>query len=235
MSPIKIVICDDEYTSITQNKNILTGYLEARGIPYELDCFDDGMMCLEHLAQHPVDLLLLDIFLNAGQMGTELARQLRRFNQEAKLIFLSSSNEFATESFEVNASYYLLKPLTPEKLAKAMAKCGITVTDIQIDTGREVISLNPAAVVALEAQNKYTVVYTVNGPLRFLCPLAKFTERLHEPDFLSTHRSFVINLRQVAYYDEDYFYMSNGFKAPMTSKNSKALRDAYIKWAINNV
>ncbi|MBQ5758513.1 MAG: response regulator transcription factor [Schwartzia sp.] len=160
------------------------------------------------------------------RLGTKLARSLREFNPTAKLIFLSSSNEFATESFAVDASFYLLKPLTPEKLETTMARYNLASAEITVDTGREVISINPQAVMVLEMQNKYTLVRTVNGLIKVISPLSNFADLIQRADFLMTNRSFVINLQYVDRLENDRFIMKDGFNVPITIRNIKAIRGA---------
>lgn len=235
MNPVKVVICDDDYQTIVNTKDILTEYLETHSIPYELQCFDDGELCLEHLQHHDADLIFLDIYLQDDQLGTELARSLREFNPTAKLIFLSSSNDFAAESFAVDASFYLLKPLTREKLETAMARCNLASAKITVDTGREIIAINPQAVTVLEVQNKYTFVHTVNGVMKVISPLSKFAELIQRPDFLMTNRSFAINLQYVDRLEDERFIMKDGSSVPITIRNIKAVREAYMEWVINNV
>lgn len=53
-------------------------------------------------------LLLLDILM-PGFTGIQAAREIRTFDSETKIIFLTSSPEFAVESYGVDAFYYLLK------------------------------------------------------------------------------------------------------------------------------
>lgn len=135
----------------------------------------------------------------------------------------------------MDASFYLLKPLTPEKLETAMARYNLTSAEITVDTGREVLSINPQAVMVLEVQNKYTLLRTVNGLIKVIGPLSKFADLIQRADFLMTNPSFVINLQYVDRLENDLFIMKDGFNVPITIRNIKAIRDAYREWVINNV
>ncbi len=52
--------------------------------------------------------------------GIELAKEIRSFDRAAQIIFLTSSPEFAVESYSVKASNYLLKPVSTELLAASL-------------------------------------------------------------------------------------------------------------------
>ena len=64
------------------------------------------------------DRVILDIFMG-GVTGMDVAREIRRSDREVKLVFCTTSNEFASESYEANACYYLHKPLEKGRV-KAM-------------------------------------------------------------------------------------------------------------------
>ena len=62
------------------------------------------------------DLIFLDIYMG-GITGMDTAKELRQLGASAPVIFLTTSPDFAVESYEVNAAGYLLKPIQLEKLS----------------------------------------------------------------------------------------------------------------------
>ena len=54
------------------------------------------------------DIVFLDIYMN-GITGIETAKKLRETDNQSKIIFITTSNEFASESYEVKAYEYLIK------------------------------------------------------------------------------------------------------------------------------
>ncbi len=81
----------------------------------------DGQEALDYLEDHQVDLILTDIYMPFIN-GMELIRRVRLTNNYCKVIFLTGYNEFdyAKEAIELEASKYLLKPITKEELTKAL-------------------------------------------------------------------------------------------------------------------
>lgn len=237
MKNIKIVICDDELQHVIDTKELLEDYLADLGFQTDIATFTEAETCLNYLECHHVDLIFLDIFLDNDQLGTSLALKLRQHNQKSKLIFLSTSNEFATESFAAQASYYILKPLTREKLDQALACCNLKTIpqEIRIDTGRNILCLDPSKVIAIEVQNKYTFIHTTIGVIKEYCSLSKLFDYFQEPDFLMIHRSFIINLNHVKHLEDDTFVMSDGFRAPIKTRGSKAIRDYYMRWLFKHM
>lgn len=236
MQTLSVVVCDDEKEILEHSCSLLNEYAQEQGIILELHSFEKAFDCLNYLCAHQADLLVLDIFLK-DDMGTKLAVKVREFNPHIKLVFLSTSNEFATESFEVNASYYLIKPLTKEKLSKALERCALFEVKhfVTIDTGHQLITLDPKAVILLEVNNKYTYIHTASGVITELCPLAKLAEYFKEPDFCMIHRSFIINFNHVKEVEDEFFVMKNGFRAPIRTRGTKAVKEQYMQWLFEHL
>ena len=59
------------------------------------------------------DVLLLDVIM-PGENGISAAREIREYDRNVKIIFLTSSAEYAVQSYTVDAYYYQLKPIREE-------------------------------------------------------------------------------------------------------------------------
>ena len=109
---MKIALVDDDQQALDRLHTYIT---ELVGAAARLDCFASGEEFLA--AWHPgaYDLIVLDIFMHQ-LTGMEVARTIRETDQTVRLVFATSSNEFASESYEVNARYYLHKPFQKEQV-----------------------------------------------------------------------------------------------------------------------
>ena len=90
----------------------------------EIRAFHSGEDLLSYLRESPddaaeehrFDLIFLDIIMK-GMNGIDVAREIRKDDTRTKLVFITTSNDFAAESYEVKAEGYLLKPYSDEKIA----------------------------------------------------------------------------------------------------------------------
>lgn len=237
MSVLKVVICDDDKKCAQTTEKVLVSCLKDLGFAYEIKCFHTTEACLDFVLKNHVDLIIMDIFLDNNKLGTKLAIHIRKFNTTAKLIFLSTSNEFATEGFAAEASYYLLKPVSKEAMAYALNRCQLAkpANIVSIDTGSKIITINPAELIAIEVQNKTALLHTIHGIISENCSLSVFREHFQEPDFVSPYRSFIINLQHVRNIDDDFFYMSNGEKFIITARNNKQIKQQYMEWLLTQM
>ena len=233
---MRIVLCDDDTAILESTQALLEQIFRERCINVELATFTSYEQCFQYLLNSDTDILILDIYLGQ-QLGTDLALRLRQQGKKFKLIFLTTSNEFASESFAAEASYYLLKPLTKEALLKGLDHCLPTNTEtpIAIDTGRTTLHLNPAKIIMVEVQDKYCFFYTTSGVIKEYCTFTKVLEALTQPYFLSVHRSAIINMHFVERLEDDVFYLKNGSTVTSKIRGGKAVKDKYMAWLFENM
>ena len=233
---MRIVLCDDDTAILESTQALLEQIFRERCINVELATFTSYEQCYQYLQNSDTDILILDIYLGQ-RLGTDLALRLRQQGKKFKLIFLTTSNEFASESFAAEASYYLLKPLTKEALLKGLDHCLPTNTEtpIAIDTGRTTLHLNPAKIIMVEVQDKYCFFYTTSGVIKDYCTFTKVLEALTQPYFLSVHRSAIINMHFVERLEDDVFYLKNGSTVTSKIRGGKAVKDKYMAWLFENM
>jgi len=111
---IRAWLVDDEKLALTRLARMLreTGKLEVVGTS------TDPQEALASLRQNPVDALFLDIEM-PGLNGFQL---LSRLASPPAVVFTTAYDQYAVKAFEANGTDYLLKPVTPEALDRAIAK-----------------------------------------------------------------------------------------------------------------
>ena len=132
---MRIAIVDDLTTESNHLQEMLTQqFHETHTDIHRLDIYSSAEALLEKWEPNAYDLVLLDIYMD-GMTGVELAHILRRSDEHVRLVFCTTSYEFASESYAVGASYYLHKPyadadirrmITQTKGEKKLLICGQT-------------------------------------------------------------------------------------------------------------
>lgn len=230
---MRIVACDDDVSELEELKQQLQEIGGKYQLPLDIRTFTEGEQCCEYLLLNSADIVFMDIYLKPGN-GVELVRRLRQQRLNFKLVFLTSSNDFAIESYEVEAAYYLLKPLQPEKLEQALKRCGAFDKEeyVTFDTAVETVKLKPKDIIVVEVQDKYCYIHTAQRTYKVYSSINKVREKLTQDYFLLTYRSVLINMHYVEGVYSNYFLLGNGFKAPIRVRDSAAVRNAYMKWAL---
>ena len=110
MAEISIAVCDDLESGRISLARMIRAYARARALPVRVRLFSGGESLLAALAgSEPIHLLFLDIYM-PGMSGVEAARRIRRAGSAVPIIFATTSQDHGLESFEVQASDYLVKP-----------------------------------------------------------------------------------------------------------------------------
>ncbi len=234
---MKIVICDDDAAELNKLSTALKNIFTEHVLPLEIVSFNNGKDCYSYLLNNTADIVFFDIYLQ-DSLGIDLALKLRDAGCTFKLIFLTTSNEFANESYEARASYYLLKPATPEQLEKSLTFCDAFAEEatITLDAGRSgQLTINPEKIIAVEVKDKYCFIYTTTQTYKQYSSMNKIREQLSQNYFLQIHRSYLINMNYVQDVQTSCFVMTNGFKAPIRVRDANAIRNYYMQWSLDNM
>lgn len=118
----RIAFCDDDKAVLNELTFLLEKYRQEKQIQIECAVYNspfDLTYEFERRKERPFDILFLDVLL-PGQNGISVAKEIRKRNKEIKIIFLTSSSEFAVQSYAVNAFYYQMKPIFEESFFALM-------------------------------------------------------------------------------------------------------------------
>lgn len=151
---------------------------------------------IDMLAQHNIDLLLLDIDLPDGD-GFDV---LQGAEQVPQVIFVTAFNEYAIKSFEYNALDYLMKPVRKERLIQSLNKVTPAISHALSPDRRIFIKdkdrcyfVSVDDIHAFEALGNYTIVHLANASPSVYKPIGAIFDRLDKSLFFKASRSWVIN------------------------------------------
>ena len=230
---LRIAICDDSQDFLPQAAGMVRQWSEQCRIPIQLFLYKNGDELLSAAFSSPMDIVFLDIIMPLLN-GMDTARELRQHDTSVSIIFLTSSPEFALESYEVHAQGYLLKPVTYEKLQKELDECAhsfqLEPKNMVVKTPFGYQKLYFHEIEYAEAQNKRVFFYLRNGSsVETMDPLYSFKENLNNQNgFFKCHRSYLVYLPNVDHFNTTEITMKSGRQIPIARGFSKSLKDAYF-------
>ena len=122
---IRIAICDDDIPTLESVYTLVKAYADAHPeIEFLIRRFHsvyDLLECLENRERN-FHVYLLDILMPLLN-GIELGVQIRKNDMHAAIIYLTTSPEYALDSFQVSPSTYLIKPVEKDSLFTALDRC----------------------------------------------------------------------------------------------------------------
>ncbi|WP_438431419.1 response regulator [Gorillibacterium sp. sgz500922] len=114
---MRIIIVDDEAPLLRELAELLSRYPD-----FELaGCYTNPLQALEELEATRPAVAFLDIEMRTLD-GIELAERMLATHPEMDVLFVTAYNQYAVTAFEINAIDYILKPVRPERLDKAVAR-----------------------------------------------------------------------------------------------------------------
>ena len=155
---LRIAICDDEEKQLDQTAALLRAYLRTHpGLHGQVDTFQSGGALLAQAEDvGGFDLYILDILM-PELSGIDTGRHLRAMGDGGEIIYLTSSNDFAADSYDVRAFFYLLKPVKEGKFFQV---------------------LDGAVEKLTRRRSSAVVIPTADGPRRILLERIRYVERV---------------------------------------------------------
>lgn len=172
--------------------------------------------------------------------GIDTAKELRSENHNVPIVFLTSSREFAVESYEVKALNYLLKPVDEsrmfdvlENFRKEYQKKDEYFT-AKTQTGFSRIKIKD--IEYLEAQNKTVIVHLINSTTIEIRELFSKCENLFsiENGFFKCHRSYIVNMEYVEQFTKSQIITYNKENIPISRNNYVAFKEVYFEHMFND-
>lgn len=239
---IHIAICDDS----KQERQILAAlfkrYQELHATPLQIHIFQNGFSLLDAIDQGKrFDITILDILM-PGENGIEIARNIRASGTDTEIIFLTSSPEYAVDSYEVKAQNYLLKPVTEEKffasidsiLAELDEKD--TASFIIYTTEKQYSRIRVSSLVYGEVTHRTITLHLADQTMiSAVMTFTGFQDILKAyPDFIYPHRSYAVNMNYIQYVTKSDIILTDGQKIPLSRNNYTKISEQFLNFAYTN-
>lgn len=235
---IQIAFCDDDQTVLDQLSALLEKYRAQRCVQIQCTAFHSPLDLLAEIEKGTrYDILFLDVIMPA-ENGITAAKEIRQHDNVVKIIFLTSSAEFAVESYVVGAYFYQLKPIWEENFFRLM---DAVIAECEKSSGMSLILRCKSGITRVELNRlEYCEVlgrslwlHLVGGAvLESAGRMDHLCEQLadHE-NFLRVHRSFLINLDYVKNIAPKAITMASLAELPIPRGKYGELKDRYLEYA----
>lgn len=188
--------------------------------------FDNGVDVVEWLKDNHVDLILLDIEM-PNLTGMDLVRTQENLPQ---IIFITGYREYAVEAFEHQVTDFVPKPVTAERLQKAISRAMDIhetnrkpgVSEIYIRESGRFTRINLDHIFYLESLGDYVRIVTDDRVHVLHSTLKSLDNKLKEADFMKVHRSYIVNVSKIMDIKDGNILMK-GKSIPISRNNKQAL------------
>ena len=226
---MRIAIVDDDFQMY---ERLQAYFQELLGSSAELTYFPSGEDFLAVFTAGAFELIVLDIFMDR-LTGMDVAREIRKTDHDVRIAFGSTSNEFASESYEVNACYYLLKPFGIDRVKAMLDRIDLAQLERQrtalLPDGTSVVLRN--IIYADYAAHCTTLHCKYGRDISLRASLSEIEALLCAyPYFFLPSKGLIVNFHEVAVQNTDTFTMSDGSRIPISRRKAKEVTNAYTSF-----
>ncbi len=230
---MKIALVDDEEFQLKMLADSMSASLAAMGFRNAAVAeFSSGEALLAEFERGKYDIIVLDIYMG-GANGIDIARRIRALDAEVALAFCTSSNEFAAETYEVEAKFYLNKPISQEKIMTMLSRFNLASIErnraLTLPDGLRV----PISGVLYTEYNNHRVTFHMLG----IAPRTFYMTQGEAEDMLLPHKGFcvvtkgcIVNFAKVASIGANELIMQNGESIAVARRRFKEIENEYTRY-----
>ena len=235
---MRIATCDDDAVCLEQVRAISAQYAERRterNFAFELFTHPDDLIeAAETIGGY--DIYILDIIM-PGMSGIALGAKLREHGYDGKIVYLTSSSEYALDAFSVRAFDYLIKPIRQEKFFGVIDEAAAQISEkkdkfILVKTKDRSIMLTFDSILYAELSRRTITYYLTGGRVVESISLrGTFTEAV--ADLLADKRfclcsvGMVVNLDCITEIEVGAVVFGNTCRAFLNEKYCRKLRSTW--------
>ena len=237
---MKIAFCDDDLSILNEVYNLIDKYRVERNLDIQYSVFQSPLELLAGIEKGMrFDILFLDVIM-PGENGIEAAREIRKYDTNIKIIFLTSSEEFAVQSYTVGAYFYQLKPIWKDSFFRLM---DVAVSECKKEQQQSLILRCKTGIVRVELERlEYcevigrTVLFRMQGGTVFerTGSLDEVWRQLMSFEhFLRPHRSYIVNMDYIQTMSYKAILMSDGAQIPLPRGKYSEYKDKYLEYVFS--
>ncbi len=211
---LSVAVCDDEARECCSLVLQIRKMIGELNISCIVRSFGSGRELLE--AKENFDIIFLDVIMD-GVDGLETARLIREKAYDRFLVFVSSSREYVFDAYEAEPFWYLVKPVTDQKLKRILQKI-LSKMEIQpqefilVSKDREKKKIFLGDIYYFEVRGRVMDIHCTDGTVTYYEKMEKLEKELQGKDFFRCHKSYLVNLKYVSGYSRQELILDNGEK-----------------------
>lgn len=238
---MQLVICDDDVENLMELEAMLLKYSSRfPNASFNMEKFSDASVLLSKIQEEKLaDLYILDVVMSRIT-GIDLGHEIRKKSEKSIIIYITASDGFALDAYDIRAIRYLLKPVEENRFFEAMdyavSQIGHKKEPLfSVKTKTGLISVPCREIEYVENSSRKLELHLTNGEkITSIYIRNSFDEEIKEllyaGHFLSVHKSFLVNLNYVRKLTNDNITMISGDSIPVSRKSSFQVKKEYLSF-----
>ena len=217
-------ICDGDTSVRILIANFIKRYKEETGLNIQVLSYDSGEKLLNHYSLS-MDLIFLEIPFSKIN-GIEIAKRIRKIDQNVGIVFLTTILNHVLEAYEVKANNYIIKPLKYQRFLKeieeARYRSGQNRFFIETNASR-IYKIYTKSILFIETEGQNTRIHTETDSILSSKRMKEHEQILFEEYFVRCHAGFIINLLFFEKYEQNDILLSTNVLIPVSRQRRKTV------------
>ena len=241
---MKIAVCDDNEPLRREILSLAAEYI-SRNPTREISCTpfaaaEDLLEAVERGGGY--DIYILDIIM-PGMDGIALGVRLRELGFDGRIIYLTSSPEYAIDSFQAKPFNYILKPINKDRFLSALNEAILSVSEkkehtLIVKTKECSIRLTLDSIMYAQLNRRTVLYHLTNGKIvesiQIRTPFHEAVqELLHDRRFVLCGASMVANLHHITMIENDALVFNDTHRAYLGKKACREVRSIWYDFCFN--
>lgn len=239
---MQIAVIDDSVNDRKIMQSLLKSFSLETGINVDVSDFESGEDFLHDFKPGKYDAIFCDIYMN-GISGIDTAKQIRLHDNTCIIVFLTMSNNFASESYEVNAFGYIIKPADKEQLFRLLSR-------ISKITGNRCLYFNATLrdksslklsipfdnIMYINIANRKVYIHMPNETVAITETISQCAEQLlKDSRFSNCCKGIIVNFEYVSKILNNDFIMNNNDTVPIRKRYSNDIKNQYMSYKLHSI
>ena len=239
MNVIKIGIVDDLLSDRLLLINKIRSYMEVHGLIYHCYEYESAEDFLKNYRSMDFDIVFMDIYMKELS-GIDAAAELRSYDRDCKLVFLTTSQEHIWQAVSFGICHYITKPIDDDNFQLAMKNsCVIPDHDVPvlsvISSGQS-LHLDTSKILYIDRVGRSVMVHMTQKNLLVNGSFSNVTNPLiKDKRFLLCIQSTLINMDRVEEQSGGFFIMQNGDSVPINIRNKKTIQETFQNYLMRRM
>lgn len=233
-----IAICDDDDKNREYYHNKLSKILKSTELDIKIQTYSDGRQLLFEFDKNEniPDIIFLDIYMPKID-GIEVANKLRLMRFDGEIIFLTKSDSYWQNAFDVHAYHYIVKDNCPDEKFNSIVD---NVIKSVIDKNEDYILFNSCGknlsikikdILYFEVTKRIVNVVYLEGTFEFYSTLSKLEEQLFSRNFIRIHKSYLVSKNYIVKIYHNYVVLKDNTKLPLGRTYKNIINQTFNKGA----
>lgn len=238
---LNIAIVDDTLSDIVRLENFVRNWFYGREEKLcGITSYADGEEMLKDFEPKKFQLVFMDIIME-NLNGVQTARQLRAEDTELLIVFMTTSREYAFETFPIHPFDYVVKPYSYKEVEKVLEEAVrvLTASDpaVTIKVAHSEYTIPMRLISSVVSQAHTVEINLTDGKCVLSNMKFKEVEELFKEDsrFLLCNRGIIVNMSQISSQENGVFIMKNGARYPIRVNGRSKITGAFSQYLISSM